>query len=459
MPPRIELEQIELPDFGFGEEPVEIPAGEYERRFTATLEKMEERKLDFLLVFADREHAANLAWLTRIDPRFEEAMLLLHRSGRRKVLLGNECMGYAGICPIPMEFELFQDFSLLGQDRSRSRGLGAILNSFGIQRGSFVGCSYYKFFRDEALLEIPAYLANELHSIVGAEGKLLNASPVFMDAEKGLRQRNPLEELVMFEWASCRTSESFKNLLKAIRPGIREYELARNYDSGGLPYSCHPMVSSGKKAAMGLSSPSANKVERGDPFTSAIGVWGALTCRAGMVAAGPAELDEPTRQHFERFWRAYFLTVSTWYEAIGLGIAGGDVSSRVEAVRDQSLFDFAVNTGHSLHLDEWVNSPFFEGSEIKLFSGMALQMDIIPVSKAGFVCANMEDGIVLADEALRQAWANRFPESWNRIQQRREFMVNRIGIRLRPEVLPLSNLPAYYAPYLLSPQMVATIKV
>ena len=49
---------------------------------------------------------------------------------------------------------------------------------------------------------------------------------------------------------------------------------------------------------------------------------------------------------------------------------------------------------------------------------MALQMDIIPVSKGAKVCANMEDGIVLADEALRNEWASRFPESWHRIQQR-----------------------------------------
>ena len=86
---------------------------------------------------------------------------------------------------------------------------------------------------------------------------------------------------------------------------------------------------------------------------------------------------------------------------------------------------------------------------------MALQMDIIPVSKGEFVCANMEDGIVLADEKLQEAWAAQFPSSWKRIQQRRDFMINKIGIAIKPEVLPLSNIPAYYSPYLLNSKQVA----
>jgi hypothetical protein len=82
-------------------------------------------------------------------------------------------------------------------------------------------------------------------------------------------------------------------------------------------------------------------------------------------------------------------------------------------------------------------------------------MDIIPVSKKEFVCANMEDGIVLADEALRNEWSERFPASWKRIQQRRSFMIDEIGINIKQEVLPLSNIPAYYTPYLLNKKMVA----
>lgn len=420
---------------------------------------MNEQQLDFLIVFADREHTANLTYLTNLDPRFEEAMLLLDKNGKRKMLLGNECMGYTGICPIPMEFELFQDFSLMGQDRTKSRSLEKILSEFGVQRNSRVGCGYYKYQpTDKSILEIPSYLADLLRRLVGEHGSVLNAAAIFMDLERGLRHHNCLEELVRFEWASTRTSDSIKNLLTQLKPGVREYELARNFNSDGLPYSCHPMVSSGKKAAMGLSSPSANRVALKDPFTSALGVWGALTARAGIVAESADQLDENVSLFFEKFWKGYFKTVVAWYENIGIGISAGEITEKVEAARDKFVFDFAVNTGHTLHLDEWVNSPFTKGSTIKLYSGMALQMDIIPVSKGEFVCANMEDGIVLADEKMRSEWSERFPASWKRIHNRREFIINQIGIKIKPEVLPLSNTPAYYSPYLLNSKNVAVCR-
>ena len=455
MPVNIVLEEIELPDFGQCEDLVEIPAAEFEKRIRATLEQMQNRGLDFLLVFADREHVANLAYLTRLDPRFEEALLLLDKNGKRKMLLGNECIGYTGICPIPMEYELFQDFSLAGQDRTKSRPLQEIFQSFGIGPGSSVGCSYYKYFTDKNWLDIPAYMVNFLTSLTGPSGKLYNTASIFIDNATGLRNQNCLEELVRFEWASTRTSDSIKNLVRQIKPGIREYELARNYNSDGLPYSCHPMVSTGKKAALGLSSPSGSKVAMKDPFTSAFGIWGSLTCRAGMIAESPEQLDIGVADFFEKYWRSYFKTVITWYEAIGIAVSAGEITDKVEAARDKTIFDFAVNTGHTLHMDEWVNSPFVNGSTLKLYSGMALQMDIIPVSKGEFVCANMEDGIVLADVPLQADWASRFPASWKRIQQRRDFMINQLGIAIKPEVLPLSNIPAYYAPYLLNSKQVA----
>jgi hypothetical protein len=457
--PSIQLQQVDLPDFGKCEELPEIPSHQFEQRIKNTLAQMNEQQLDFLVVFADREHAANLTYLTNLDPRFEEAMLLLDKGGKRKMLLGNECMGYTGICPIPMEYEIFQDFSLMGQDRTKSRSLEKILSEFGVQKNSRLGCSYYKYqATNKSILEIPSYLADLLRKLVGEKGLVVNASDIFMDLERGLRHHNCFEELVRFEWASTRTSNSIKNLLTQLKPRAREYELARNFNSDGLPYSCHPMVSSGRKATMGLSSPSANRVALRDPFTSALGVCGALTARAGMVAESADQLDENVSLFFEKFWKGYFKTVVTWYENIGIGISAGEVTEKVEAARDKSVFDFAVNTGHTLHLDEWVNSPFTKGSTVKLYSGMALQMDIIPVSKGEFVCANMEDGIVLADEKLQSEWSEKFPTSWKRIQQRREFMINQIGIKIKPEVLPLSNMPAYYSPYLLNSKNVAVCR-
>ncbi|RAP62350.1 hypothetical protein AXW85_32840 [Pseudomonas aeruginosa] len=63
----------------------------------------------------------------------------------------------------------------------------------------------------------------------------------------------------------------------------------------------------------------------------------------------------------------------------------------------------------------------------------------------------VEDTVALADEALRAAFAQSYPEAWARIERRRAFMQEVLGIRLRPEVLPFSNLPDYLPPFWLAP--------
>jgi hypothetical protein len=453
---KIQLKKVQLPEFGTCAELPDIPPSVFEQRFKATIDQMTALGYDYLLVFADREHNANLQFLTNLDPRFEEALLLLDTQGKRKLLLGNEDMGYTGVVSIPMEYELYQPFSLMGQDRSKSRDLKTILSAFGIQKGSKVGCAYYKTvdIKHKNQLEIPAYLADLLRKMVGKSGMVENANGIFMDNETGLRHHNCLEELVRFEWASCRTSESIKNVVRNVKVGVREYALAAYYQSDGLTYNCHPMVSTGEKAKNGMSSPSARQVQLGDAFTSAFGVQGALTCRAGFIAHNKEDLPKEIGDTFEKFWRNYFETVVTWYESIGIGVKAADVCKKVEAMRDKKLFDFAVNTGHTIHLDEWVNSPFYPKSPVILYSNMALQMDIIPVSKGAFVCANMEDGVVLADANLRSEWAKRFPQSWQRIEAKRQFMIEQLGIQISEDVLPMGNMPAYYAPYFLENNVV-----
>ena len=145
----------------------------------------------------------------------------------------------------------------------------------------------------------------------------------------------------------------------------------------------------------------------------------------------------------------YWAVVAAWYESLGVGVRAGDVHRAVERVRDKALYRFAVNPGHYLHLDEWVHSPFAAGSRVALRSGVALQADIIPVSRGPFCYANAEDGVVLADEVLRAELARRYPAMWRRICARRAFMRDTLGIRLDAAVLPLSNTAGWLAPYAL----------
>ena len=86
------LSDITLPDFGMPEAAPEIPAAIYRDRIERLRARADEHGYDHLLVYADREHSANLAYLTGFDPRFEEALLVRGRvrrprdPGRQRVL-------------------------------------------------------------------------------------------------------------------------------------------------------------------------------------------------------------------------------------------------------------------------------------------------------------------------------------------------------------------------------------
>jgi hypothetical protein len=117
------------------------------------------------------------------------------------------------------------------------------------------------------------------------------------------------------------------------------------------------------------------------------------------------------------------------------------------------FFGVHLNPGHFIHLDEWPSSPVYPGSDVTLSSGMALQLDIIPATGTAYPTTNIEDGVALADEAARDDLAARYPALWQRVTTRRQFMAEVLGIRLRPDVLPLSDLAGYLPPYWLAPHL------
>src|SRR5207344_684666 len=86
--PRHRLIETEWPDFG--PEPLaapSVPPQEFAARLDRLRARMEEKRLSHLLVYGDREHFANLAWLTNFDPRFEEALLVLRGDGSHPLLV------------------------------------------------------------------------------------------------------------------------------------------------------------------------------------------------------------------------------------------------------------------------------------------------------------------------------------------------------------------------------------
>lgn len=444
------LRPVDLPEFGMpGSMPV-IPEHLYIERMDRFRMRFTELGYDRVVVYADREHSANLSYLTGFDPRFEEALLIVGGEGKPTILVGNECVAMAEAAPLEMNVRLFQDFSLPGQPRDRSPLLTEALADEGIGPGRRVGAVGWKTFSDARMLDIPSYIADEIRSAAGG-ANVDNATGILIDAGDGMRVHNELEQLAYFEWAACQTSSGVHRLILGLEPGLTEHEAVSLLGWNGTPLSCHLMLTAGERARLGLLSPGDRRIEKGDPLTVAFGIWGALNCRAGFVVYGDHELPENIGDYVERLVAPYFETVAEWYRALHIGQRGAVLHDIVDRRLGDPFFGIFLNPGHQIHLDEWVNTPVGPGSEVELRSGMALQVDIIPATGTPYFTTNIEDGIVLADATLRERFAAGYPDAWTRIQRRREFMRDSLGIDLHPDVLPLSNMPAHLTPYLLDP--------
>jgi hypothetical protein len=441
------LAQVELPDFGMPDEMPKIPNAVYTGRMDRLVGRAGEAGYDRLIVYADREHSANLSYLTGFDPRFEEALLIVGGNELPLVLAGNECVGMAEGAPLPMRVELFQDLSLPGQPRDRSRPLREILADEGISGGTRVGVIGWKGYSRPDMLDAPAFLIDELRAATGETELVENAISLLIDAGTGLRVINEVEQLAAYEYAACQTSNGVRRLLFGLQPGMTEQEAVRLLEWNGTPLSCHLMLTAGKRASLGLLSPGDRPIRRGDRFTVAFGIWGALNCRAGFVVEDAAELPDDIQDYVDRLVGPYFAAVTEWYEAMHIGQTGGVLHEIVDRHLGDPFFGIFLNPGHQISLDEWVNSPVAPGSPIELRSGMAFQVDIIPATGTEYFTTNIEDGVALADESLRDEFATRYPEAWERVQARRRFMKEELGIDLHEDVLPFSNIPAYLPPF------------
>jgi Xaa-Pro aminopeptidase len=441
---------VDLPDLGAPGPRPELPPARYGERVAALRARADAHGYDRLVVYADREHSANLAFLTGFDPRFEEAILVVGPDDPPAILVGNECWGTAGAAPLPMRRHRFQELSLPRQPRDRSRPLAELLAEEGIRRGSRVGVLGWKPFEDRSWLEVPAYLARTLADLAGPTGAVENANDLLMDPADGLRVINDVDQLAAFEHAACRTSDGVLRLLRGLRPGMTEAAAVALLGWDGTPLSCHLMLTAGPRAALGLLSPGDRPIEAGDPLTVAFGIWGALNCRAGWVAEDERGLPAGVRDYVDRLVAPYVEAVAEWYATLRVGTTGGELQAIIDRRLGDPFFGIGLNPGHQLHLDEWVSSPVWRGSTVALRSGMALQVDIIPATGSPWFTTNIEDGIALADESLRRAFAAAYPAAWERIGRRRAFMEDALGIGLHPDVLPFSNIPACLPPFLLA---------
>ena len=444
----IALRDVVVPDFGIPLDAPRIPATTYEKRCR---EAYARAKCDWLVVYADREHLANIAFLSGYDPRFEEALLLLGPQNRRILLVGNEGEAYAPLAGLPgVEIALAQSMSLMGQDRSLKPDLAVVLREAGMSRGQTIGLVGWKYFEpaewDETSpgLFVPHYLVTMLSQIAGGAEALKEATPVLMHPTKGLRSTIDVDQIALHEWGAARASTAVWRIVSGTQLGRTEHEAASLMGYSGEVLSAHVMYATGDSSEpmIGLRSPRGRIANRGDGVTAGIGFWGGLSARAGLIA-----------DHDEAFLKtaaAYFEGLIAWYEAADIGVAGEAVFAAVAEALERSGMRSALNPGHLTGHDEWIHTPIRPGSDERVASGMPFQVDIIPSPMRAGWALNCEDGVVFADAALRAELKARHAAVAGRIEARRKFVGDKLGIPIRDSILPLSSTPLCLPPFWLA---------
>ncbi|MFM9633418.1 MULTISPECIES: hypothetical protein [Streptomyces] len=447
MPDHITLRDVELPPLSVLE-PEPVLSGEvYAGRIDRTRARMREMGLTHLIAYADREHPGNSLYLTGFDPRFEEALVVLDLDNAPWILAGNESSAMVPGLPVTATAVLCQSLSLPGQDRSIQQRVSAALRQVGVGSGARVGLVGWRQITagDSPLspyaYAVPAFVIGE---ILDVTPNLTDATSILMGID-GLRSRNEADQIALNEHRSTRAAGHAWRALEALEPGRSELATAEHMALNGLPLTAHVMLTTGSGKIVGLCSPSDRVIGHGDLLSTAAGLQGGLTSRAGYVLHA-GQLD----QRQTDFAAGYFAAIAIWYQGLVLGASTAEIAERTTRELAKSSIRPLLNPGHLQHIDEWLDSPFAAGSHGTVHSGMSLQADIIPVGSTPDLAANCEDAVAIADADLRAELAERYPRMWARVTARRTFMTQTLGLRIAEEVLPLSDRQAVLPPALLS---------
>src|SRR4051794_19349876 len=305
---RARFVEIDWPDYGpVPEPPPGVCTKTYIDRIRTFTEAFARAGFTHAAVYADREHFANVAWLTGFDPRFEEALLVVRPGVKPLLLTGNECMGYLPVSPLhPEEWrvERWQDFSLPDQPRTDSRPLAEVLADEGIGADSRVAVVGWKWYGDDRRFDVPCYLGDALRAAAG------DVRDFTRDLVEVRTWASP-EDLAQFEWTGMLASEAMKRVLASVAEGASDFEMLEAARYNGVPLSIHMTLKTGGNR-ISLASARGERARLGDRWSCGIGYRGANCCRCGWVAGSAAQVPDGV----EHFALRYFEAMAAWFGAL-----------------------------------------------------------------------------------------------------------------------------------------------
>ena len=457
---KIDYKEIVKPIADCSNIPVMLSEKTMQERYKKVLLRMEEENLDTLVIYGDLEHGNNFEYLTGFLPRFEEALLIVHRKNENFMIMGNENLNKVALSRIEAKAIHAPHFSLPNQPMGNNDSMHTILCKAQICEGLKVGIVGWKNFKsinenNAQLFDVPTYIVDELRTIVRNTGSIINATYLFV-GEHGVRCNNNVNEIEHYEFGAALASDCVLKAMNHLELGISEMELGNDLNAYGQKNSVVTIASAGKRFINANLYPTNNTVKLGDNISLTIGYKGGLSSRVGYAVHNASELAEGSQDYIDVLVKPYYYAVVTWLEKVHCGCIGNNVYELIEDVLPKSKFHWELCPGHLTADEEWLSSPIYDGSNEVIKSGMLFQIDIIP-SMSGYAGVSCECTVALADENLRDELAQQAPELWKRIIRRREYIINELHIELHPDILPMSSTVAYLRPYLLNKEMAMAV--
>lgn len=449
----IRLETVNAPEIYAGIPSVTLSAQTIEERRSKVLQAMAQQQLDALIVYADKEHGGNFEYLTGFIPRFEEGLLVVHKSGEAALVLGNENLKLAQFSRIGAKVVHAPWFSLPNQPMETPSSLQDLLQQAGVQHQKRIGIAGWKLFTganedNKSLFDIPTFIFQAIQKAVASDAVLLNATDVFISPQFGARVVNNANEIAHYEYGANLASSAALRALNAVETGKTEKSIASLLAADGQANNVVTIAATGERFENANLYPSDKQIQKGDKFSLTVSYKGGLTSRAAYVVNSADELAPEVKDYLDVVAIPYYRAVIAWLEHMQVGVKGREIYALIEKVLPKNEYHWHLNPGHLVADEEWLCSPIYPASEIALKSGMLLQIDIIP-SRKGYAGASIEDTIAIADRALRSQIATLYPALWQRIAARRRYIRDVLNIELHEDVLPLSNTVGYLRPYLL----------
>ena len=446
------LKSVKAPQKDWSGVPVPLSDETIEERKRKVLAGMKAAGLEQMIVYGDAEHSGNFEYLVGFFTRFEEGLLVIRADGQMKLVLGNENLNKASKARIQADSVHVPAFSLPNQPCEAAGTLREHLAEAGVEPGKRTGIVGWKLFtspyeENEKLFDVPSFIVDSVRSIAGEEN-VVNAAAVFI-GENGARTTNNANELAHYEFAAALASDCVLDAMDAMEEGVSEMSIGDRLNRFGQRNSVVTIASSGPRFVKANMYPTDNRVKLGDTISLTTGYRGGLSSRAAYAVYDREDMPEGTEDYLERVAAPYFNSYAHWLSALHVGMEGGELYALVEKTLPQSEFHWGLCPGHLTAEEEWLCSPIRKNSKEILRSGMILQIDIIP-AVPGYGGVSAESTVALADEKLREELKGQYPELWQRIQARREYLRQELGITLGEDVLPMCSTVAYLRPYLLN---------